>query len=129
MKCYVISGISRVVIQEILRGNFRTLELRNVINVATAMNTDVGDLIFITSAKYVDLERGVTGVIGEVEGKELVSHSAIYARNDYFEEFESTVVRLKIRPRAIGRITRILRKDILNPVEAEAVQVDHFSAR
>ncbi|WP_456369570.1 DUF473 family protein [Geoglobus sp.] len=129
MRCYVISGISRQVIEEILRGNLRTLELRNVINVATALNAKLGDCVFVTTAKNVDLGRGVTGIIAEVEGKEVVSHSTLYARNDYIEECEMTVVRLRVRPRAVGRLIQVFRKDILSPVEGEAIQVDHFLAR
>lgn len=129
MRCYVISGISRQVIEEILRGNLRTLELRNVINVATALNAKLGDCVFVTTAKNVDLGRGVTGIIAEVEGKEVVSHSTFYARNDYIEECEMTVVRLRIRPRAPGRLVQVFRKDILSPVEGEAIQMDHFLAR
>ncbi|WP_457591605.1 DUF473 family protein [Geoglobus sp.] len=129
MRCYVISGISRQVIEEILRGNLRTLELRNVINIATALNAKLGDCVFVTTAKNADLGRGVTGLIAEVEGKEIVSHSTFYARNDYIEECEMTVVRLRIRPRALGRLVQVLRRDILSPVEGEAIQVDHFLAR
>jgi len=129
MRCYIISGISRSIIQDILRGHLRTLELRNVINVATALSTDVGDCVFITSAKNSDLSRGVTGIISIVEGKETISHSTLYARNDYIEECEMTVVRLRISPRSVGRIVHVLRQDMLKPVEAEVMRIESFFAR
>jgi len=129
MRCFIISGISRSIIEDILRGHLRTLELRNVINIATALNTDVGDCVFVTSAKNSDLGRGVTGIISMVEGKEVVSHSTLYARNDYIEECEMTVVRLRISPRAVGRIIQVFRRDILSPVEAEILRIEGFFAR
>ena len=129
MRCFIISGISRSIIEDILRGHLRTLELRNVINIATALNTDIGDCVFVTSAKNSDLGRGVTGIISIVEGKEVVCHSTLYARNDYIEECEMTVVRLRISPRAAGRIIQVFRKDILSPVEAEVLRVEGFFAR
>lgn len=129
MRCFVISGISRYVIEEILRGNIRTLDLRNVVNIASAMNAGVGEFIFITTAKNSDLGRGVTGIIAEVEGKEVSSHTMYYSKSDYFEECEMTSLRLRIRPRGIGRIIQAFRKDILSPVEAEVIQLDHFLAR
>ncbi len=129
MRCFIISGISRSIIEDILRGHLRTLELRNVINIATALNTDIGDCVFVTSAKNSDLGRGVTGIISIVEGKEVVSHSTLYARNDYIEECEMTVVRLRISPRAVGRIIQVFRKDILSPVEAEVLRIEGFFAR
>ncbi len=129
MRCFVISGISRTIIEDILRGHLRTLELRNVINIATALNARVGDCVVITSAKNSDLGRGVTGIISVVEGKEIVSHSTFYARNDYFEESEMTAVRLRISPKSVGRIVQVFRKDILSPVEAEVLKIDSFFAR
>ncbi|AIY89591.1 DUF473 domain-containing protein [Geoglobus acetivorans] len=129
MRCYVISGISRYTIEEVLKGNLRTLELRNVVNISSALNAGIGECVFITTAKNVDLSRGVTGIIAEVERKELTTHTMYYSRNDYFEECEMTAVRLKIRPRGVGRIIQVFRKDILSPVEAEVIQLDHFLAR
>ncbi len=129
MRCFIISGISRTIIEDILRGHLRTLELRNVINIATALNAEIGDCVFVTSAKNSDLARGVTGIISMVEGKEIVSHSTLYARNDYIEECEMTVVRLKISPRSVGRILQVFRKDILSPVEADVLRIDSFFAR
>ncbi len=129
MRCYVISGISRNVVEDILRGNLRTLELRNVVNIATALNTDVGDCVFITTAKNVDVDRGITGIIAEVVGKELISHSTVFARSDYIEECEMTVVRLRIKPKSLGRVINIYRGSLLEPIEAEVIRVDYFSAR
>ncbi len=129
MRCFVISGISRAIIEDILRGHLRTLELRNVINIATALNAEIGDCVMVTSAKNSDLGRGVTGIISVVESKEIISHSTFYARNDYIEECEMTVVRLRISPRSVGRILQVFRKDILSPVEAEVLRADSFFAR
>jgi len=129
MRCRVLSGISRNVIEDILRGNLKTLELRNVTNVATALNTDVGECIFVTTAKNIDIDRGVTGVIAEVIGKEVISHSTIFARSEYIEECEMTVIRLRIKPKSLGRIVNIYRGGLLEPIEAEVIRVDYFSAR
>ena len=129
MRCRVLSGISRNVIEDILRGNLKTLELRNVTNVATALNTDVGECIFVTTAKNVDIDRGVTGIIAEVIGKEVISHSTIFARSEYIEECEMTVIRLRIKPKSLGRIVNIYRGGLLEPIEAEVIRVDYFSAR
>ncbi len=129
MRCRVLSGISRNVIEDILRGNLKTLELRNVTNVATALNTDVGECIFVTTAKNVDIDRGVTGIIAEVIGKEVISHSTIFARSEYIEECEMTVIRLRIKPKSLGRIVNIYRGGLLEPIEAEVIRVDYFLAR
>ena len=55
MRCLVFTGISRAIIEDILRRMVRTLELRSAHNVATAMKAEVGNCVFLTPAKLNDL--------------------------------------------------------------------------
>ncbi|MDI9646465.1 MAG: DUF473 domain-containing protein [Archaeoglobales archaeon] len=129
MKCYVLTGISKAVIEEIVRGNIRNIELRSAHNVATALNVKIGDHVFLTVAKTHDLEKGVSGLIAEVTGKEVMSQSVFYSSPHYAEECEITVVRLKLLPKAVGRIIKLKPSEILGTREAEIVEVSIFNAR
>ncbi len=129
MRCYVITGISRIVIEEILRRNVKTLELKSAHNVATALKANIGERVFLTSVKTHDLSKGVSGVIADVTDKEVMSQSIFYASPHYVEECEVTVVRLRISPRGFGRIVRVKRGDILETTEADVVEVSYFDAR
>ncbi len=129
MKCYVLTGISRPIIEEIMRRNIRTIDLRSAHNVATAMKVNVGDLVFLTPARMHDLDRGVSGLIAEVTGKEVMSQSLFYASPHHIVEHEMSVVRLRVKPKGLGRIIKVQVGDILETIEAEIIEMSHFDAR
>ncbi|MFN3383649.1 MAG: DUF473 domain-containing protein [Archaeoglobaceae archaeon] len=128
MKCYVFSGIAKGVLEDIVRRNVRTIELRSAHNVATALRVNLGDCVFLTYSKMSDLERGVSGIIAEVNGKEIVHQSLFYSSPHYIEESEMAVVRLRLNPKGIGRIIQIRAGDILDAIEAEVVEITTFTA-
>lgn len=128
MRCYVLSGMAKGVIEDILSGNLKTIELRSAHNVATALRVNLGDCVFLTYSKTSDLARGVSGIIAEVSGKEVIRQSLFYSSPHYIEESEMAVVRLRLNPKGIGRIIQIKRGDLLEAIEAEVVEVTYFTA-
>ncbi|MCS7118832.1 MAG: DUF473 domain-containing protein [Archaeoglobaceae archaeon] len=128
MRCYVFTGIARGIIEEIVKRNIRTIELRSAHNVATALKVNLGDCVFLTYSKISDLERGISGVIAEVNGKEVIHQSLFYSSPHYIEESEMAVVRLKINPKGFGRVIQIRTGDILDAIEAEVVDITNISA-
>ena len=96
---------------------------------ATALRVELGNCVFLTPAKLSDLGRGCIGIISEVTGKEVQSHSVFFATTRYFEENEMTVVRLKLEPKGLGRIVKVYNIGILDTTEAEVVEVSYFDAR
>lgn len=128
MRCYVLSGIAKGVIEDIVRRNIRTIEVRSAHNVATALKVNLGDCVFLTYSKIGDLERGVSGIIAEVSGKEVIQQSLFYSSPHYIEENEMAVVRLRLNPRGVGRIIQIKTGDLLEAIEAEIVEITHFTA-
>lgn len=128
MRCYVLSGIAKGIIEEIVRRNIRTIELRSAHNVATALRVNLGDCVFLTYSRTSDLERGVGGVIAEVSEKEVIHQSVFYSSPHYIEESEMAVVRIKLNPKGLGRIIQIRTGNLLEAIEAEVVELTHFSA-
>lgn len=128
MRCYVLSGMAKGIIEDILAGNLKTIELRSAHNVATALRVNLGECVFLTYSKTSDLTRGVSGIIAEVGGKEVIRQSLFYSSPHYIEESEMAVVRLRLNPRGVGRIIQIKRGDLLDAIEAEVVEVTHFTA-
>ena len=112
-----------------MRGNVRTIELRSAHNVATALKVNIGECVFLTTAKSHDLDRVVSGLIAEVAGKEIMTHSLFYSSPHHVEECEMTVVRLRISPKALGRIVRVKPYELLETREAEIVEMTIFDAR
>jgi len=129
MRCLVITGVARRTLDELLRRVVRTLELRSAHNVATALKANVGDLVFLTSSRLDDLGRGTTGLIAEVVGKEVISHSLVFASDTMLQECEMTVVRLKLNVRGMGRIAKLHSTGILDKTEADVVEMSYFDAR
>jgi len=128
MRCYVLTGIAKGIIEDIIRRNIRTIEVRSAHNVATALKVSLGDCVFLTYSKIRDLDRGVSGVIAEVSGKEVVQQSMFYSSPHYIEESEMAAVRLRLNPKGVGRIIQIKTGDLLEAIEAEVVEVTHFTA-
>ncbi len=129
MKCLVLTGISRNVIEELMRRNIRTIELRSAHNVATALKAEPGDYVFLTPARINDLGRGVSGLIAEVTGKEVMSQTLFYQTPHYMEESELTVVRLKLKPKGLGRMIQVRRGAFLETIEGDVVEMSYFDAR
>ncbi|ADB57537.1 DUF473 domain-containing protein [Archaeoglobus profundus] len=129
MKCLVLTGISKDVLDDLMRRHIKTIELRSAHNIATAMRAEVGDCVFLTSAKTFDVDRGTLGIIAQVTGKEIYSHSLMFSTPTLIQESEMTVVRLKLEVRGVGRVVRVYNTGILDTTEAEVVEVSYFDAR
>ncbi len=129
MRCYVLTGISKRTLEELMRRMVRTLELRSAHNVATALKANVGDKVLITSCSIHDIDKGVTGLIAEVVGKEVVSHSLVFVSDSVIQEREMTVVRLKLDVKGMGRVVRVYNTGILDTTQADVVEVSYFDAR
>jgi len=129
MKCLVLTGISRNVIEELMRRNIRTIELRSAHNVATALKAEPGDCVFLTPSRINDLGRGVSGLIAEVRGKEVMSQSLFFQTPHYMEESEVTVVRLILTPKSLGRLIQVRRGAFLETIEGDVVEMSYFDAR
>ena len=129
MKCLVITGVSRRTLDDIIRRIIRTIELRSAHNVATALKADVGSKVFLTTSKLYDIDRGTTGVIAEVVGKEVISHSLVFASESMIQESEMTVVRLRLNVKGVGRIIKLYNAGILDTTEADVIEVSYFDAR
>lgn len=129
MRCYVLTGISKNVLDELVRRNIRTIEVRSAHNVATAIKADVGSCVFLTPAKLSDLGRGVSGLIAQITGKEVMSQSLFYSSPTYIEECELTVVRLRLKPKGVGRMVQVQLEGLLDTIEADVVEVSYFNAR
>jgi len=122
VKCYVLTGISRDVIDALLRREIRSIELRSAHNVATALKAEIGSCVLLTPAKLSDLGKGVTGIVAEI------TDSLFFASGGHFEESEITTVRLILRPKGFGRVVSVVSAGILDTTVAEVVSISHFDA-
>jgi len=129
MKCLVLTGISRRILENLMRRVMKTVELRSAHNIATALKAEVGDCIFLTSARIFDIDRGTPGLIAEVQSKEVSTHSLIFASESLIQEDEMTVIRLRLNIRGAGRVIKVYNTGIIDSTEAEVLEVSYFDAR
>ena len=129
MRCLVLTGISKDVLEDLIRRYIRTIELRSAHNIATALRAEVGDCVFLTSAKTFDIDKGTLGLIAQVTGKEMYTHSLMFSTPTLIQESEMTVVRLRLEVKGLGRVMRVYNAGILDTTEAEVVEVSYFDAR
>jgi hypothetical protein len=129
MRCLVLTGISKDVLEDLVRRYIRTIELRSAHNIATALRAEVGDCVFLTSAKTFDIDKGTLGLIAQVTGKEMYTHSLMFSTPTLIQESEMTVVRLRLEVKGLGRVMRVYNAGILDTTEAEVVEVSYFDAR
>lgn len=129
MRCHILTGISRKILEDVVNRDIKTIELRSTHNVATAFNIGIEGCVFLTPCKQYDIDKGTRGVIAEVNGKESLSHSMAFSSDRFIEESEMTVVRLRITPRGFGRIRNVYSPGILESTQGDVVEVSYFSAR
>jgi hypothetical protein len=60
-----LSGISPHKLKELEHETIKTIEVRSTHNFLSALETDVGDVIFLTSTSLGDVRPGTTGVIAK----------------------------------------------------------------
>ncbi len=129
MKCLVLTGISRRIIEDLIRRVVRTIELRSAHNIATALKADIGDYVFLTSTRTFDVDKGTLGIIAKIKEKEVHTHSLVFASESLIQESEMTVIRLKLDIKGAGRVLRVYNMGILDSTEAEVIEVSYFDAR
>ncbi|MCS3900430.1 DUF473 domain-containing protein [Methanococcus voltae] len=66
MKTLAITGISKGGLSELLKNQVRTFVLKNVANYSVLTNSEIGDVLFITSIHKSDLTVGTEGVIAKL---------------------------------------------------------------
>ena len=108
MEAVVLAGISRRVLDELMRNPYRTIELRsakNVLAVEEALERAMG--LFLTYDPFSDVDVGTEGLLAELLGMEELETRIPWEESD---EREVTVCRAKVRLVGLGRVVEIRRK-------------------
>ncbi|MBP2142931.1 hypothetical protein J2127_000072 [Methanococcus voltae] len=89
MKTLAVTGISRNSISELLKNQVRTFVLKNIANYSVLTNSEVGDVLFLTSIRKSDLTVGTEGVIAKLVSMDLCTNIVTDEKAD---ENETVVV-------------------------------------
>jgi len=106
MRYILLSGISHHVLSDLEHEKIKTIEIRSPHNFLSVLETDVGDMIFLTSTSREDVRPGTTGVIALIREKQVSMHRVIQKTPEFYEESEFQLARLQLEMRGRGRVRK-----------------------
>jgi hypothetical protein len=106
MRYVVLSGISQQVIRSLETNKVKTIEIRSPHNFLSALETNVGDVIFLTSTGLQDVRPGTIGIIAKINEKQISMHRMVQRTEDIYEEAEVQMARLQLQMKGHARVRR-----------------------
>ena len=106
MRHIVLSGISHHVLSDLEHEKIKTIEIRSPHNFRSVLETNIGDLIFLTATSQEDLRPGTSGLIVRIREKQVSMHRVIQKTPEFYEESEFQLARLQLEMRGRGRVRR-----------------------
>ncbi len=106
MRYVVLSGISQQVIRSLETNKVKTIEIRSPHNFLSVLETNVGDVIFLTSTSLQDVRPGTTGIIAKINEKQISMHRMVQRTEDFYEEAEVQIARLQLQMKGHARVRR-----------------------
>ncbi|WP_297463916.1 DUF473 domain-containing protein [Thermococcus sp.] len=107
MEAVVLAGISRRVLEELLKNPYRTIELRSARNVlAVEEALEKAMKLFLTYDPFGDVDTGTRGLLTELIGVEEMETRVPWEESD---EREVTVCRARVKLVGLGRVVEVER--------------------
>lgn len=106
MRYIVLSGISQHFLQDLEHNKVKTIEIRSPHNFLSTLETNVGDVVFLTSTSLEDVRPGTTGVLARIREKQVSMHRMVQRTEEFFEEAEVQMSRLQLEMRGHARVRR-----------------------
>ncbi|MDI3475681.1 MAG: uncharacterized protein PWQ79_188 [Thermococcaceae archaeon] len=111
MEAVLIAGITRRLLDELLRSPYRTVELRSARNVLAIERAMEGlRRLFMTYEPFEDVEIGTEGLITELIDANELNMRIPWEESD---EREITVCRAKVKLLGLGRVVSIEEKGLV----------------
>ncbi len=108
MQYIVLSGISQQVLRSLEHNEIKTIEIRSPHNFISVLETNVGDVIFLTSTSLEDVRPGAVGVIAKILGKQIAMHRMVQRTEEFYEEAEVLMARLQLEMKGHARVRRAI---------------------
>ena len=106
MRHIVLSGISHHVLSDLEHEKIKTIEIRSPHNFRSVLETDVGNIIFLTATSQEDMRPGTTGLIVRIREKQVSMHRVIQKTPEFYEESEFQLARLQLEMKGHARVRR-----------------------
>ncbi len=129
MQYIVFSGISQQVLRSLEQDKIKTIEIRSPHNFLSALKTDIGDVVFLTSTSLRDIRPGITGIIAKIREKQISMHRMVQRTEDFYEEAEVQMARLQLELKGHARVRRAICCAIGEVAIVDADQMLFFEGR
>ncbi len=129
MRYIVLSGISQQVLRSLETNKVKTIEIRSPHNFLSALETKVGDVIFLTSTSLEDVRSGTTGIIAKINEKQISMHRMVQRTEDFYEEAEVQMARLQLQMKGHARVRRAECCAIGEATAVDADEMKFFEGR
>ena len=129
MQYIVLSGISPQIIKDLEHDKIKTIEIRSPHNFLSAIETDAGDIIFLTSTSPSDIRTGTIGIIAKIIGEQVAMHRTVQKTDDFYEEAEIQTARLQLEMKGHARVRQAKYYIIGEAIVVNANEVLFFEGR
>jgi hypothetical protein len=129
MRHILLSGISHHVLSDLEHEKIKTIEIRSPHNFLSVLETDVGDVIFLTSTSREDVRPGTTGVVAKILEKQIAMHRVIRRIEMFYEEDEVQMARLQLVLKGHARVRRAECCELGESTVVDADEVLFFEGR
>ncbi len=129
MRNIVLSGISPQVLRELEHEKIKTIEIRSPHNFLSVLETEVGDIIFLTTTSLGDVRSGTLGVIARIREKQIAMHRIVQETRGFYEEAEVQMARLQLEMKGHARVRRAECCALGEATVVEADEVLFFEGR
>jgi hypothetical protein len=129
MEYIVLTGISERVISELRQNRLLTIEIRSPNNFLAALRMNVGEMLFLTHTSAEDLTGGSMGIITKLVRHQVSTHRVMQSNEAFYEERETTSLRLQLDPKCIARVRKVLNNTIGEVTKVDAEEIPLYNAR
>lgn len=129
MRYIVLSGISPEALKTLENNKIKTIEIRSPHNFLSALVTDLGDIIFLTTTSQGDVRPGTVGVTAKVLEKQISTHRLIHKTEQLYEEAELQMARLQLEVKGRARVSRTEVCTLGEAMVVDASEVLFFEGR
>jgi len=106
MRLMVLSGISQQIMRQLEHDKIKTIEIKSPHNFLSAIEMNVGDMIFLTSTSQQDIRSGTSGLIARINQTQIAMQRIIQKDTEFYEEAEFQLVRLQLELKGNARVRR-----------------------
>ncbi|WP_094227261.1 DUF473 domain-containing protein [Methanolobus psychrotolerans] len=129
MEYVALTGMSERVISELKQNRLLTIEIRSPHNFMAVLHLNIGDMLLLTHTSHEDLTGGSMGIIAKLLRHQVSTHRIMQSNELYYEERETTSLRLQLDPKCIARVRKVVNNTMGETTKVEAEEIPLYNAR